>query len=83
VEAGHLFSVHAPELRVIYQFNARAFVRLVFQYRRIDRTTDNYDSAVNSRSESLLTQFLFTYKLNPQNEVQLRLGQTGAAIPQV
>jgi hypothetical protein len=69
VDMGHLFSAHAPELRIIYQFNARAFIRLVLQYRWIDRTTDNYAFAIDSRSESLLTQFLFSYKLNPQTAI--------------
>jgi hypothetical protein len=69
VDPGRLFSVHAPELRIIHQFNARMFIRLVMQYRIIDRDPTLYTGVIDSQSESLLTQFLFSYKLNPQTAV--------------
>jgi len=66
VEGGRLFRINAPELRVIHQFNTRAFVRLIMQYTRIDRDQALFTDAVDETSESLLSQFLFTYKVNPQ-----------------
>ncbi|MCZ6746841.1 MAG: hypothetical protein O7C74_06455, partial [Acidobacteria bacterium] len=62
-----LFRVHAPELRVIHQFNTRAFVRAIFQYTDIRRDPSLYTAAtVDERTRTLLTQLLFTYKVNPQ-----------------
>ena len=69
VDGGRLFSVHAPELRLIHQFNTRAFVRLILQYRISDRNPDLYSEPVDSSAESLLTQLLFTYKINPQTAI--------------
>lgn len=70
VAEGRLFEARVPELRVNYFFNTRTFVRLVSQYTDIRRNLDNYDSEqfpdVDSRSQDLLGQFLFSYKLNPQ-----------------
>jgi hypothetical protein len=70
VEGGELFRVHAPELRLIYQFNRRAFVRLIMQYQNIRRDPSLYTAAtVEARQDTLLTQFLFTYKVNPQTAI--------------
>ena len=66
VEGGRLFRIHAPELRVIHQFNTRAFVRLIMQYTNIERDPALFTDTVDETSESLLTQFLFSYKVNPQ-----------------
>ena len=66
VDEGNLFTAQIPELRVVYQHNVRAFVRAIFQYTQIDRTVELYDDDVEARSEDLLGQLLFSYKLNPQ-----------------
>jgi len=69
VEGGELFSVHAPEARVVYQFNTRAFVRAVLQYTDIRRNVELYESDVEPRTKDLFSQLLFTYKVNPQTAV--------------
>ena len=66
VDGGRLFRAHAPELRLIHQFNTRAFVRLILQYTRIERDPSLYTEPVDAQSEHLFSQFLFTYKINPQ-----------------
>jgi len=67
VDEGNLFTAQIPEMRVVYQHNVRTFVRAIFQYTQIDRTVDLYeDDDVDPRSEDLLAQLLFSYKLNPQ-----------------
>jgi hypothetical protein len=45
------------QLRLIYNFNVRMFVRGIFQY---------LDLAPQQNAENLFTQLLFSYKLNPQ-----------------
>ncbi len=69
VEDGRLYRVHAPELRVVHQFNARSFIRAILQYTDIERNTDLYEDAVDARTKDLFTQLLFTYKVNPQTAV--------------
>ena len=49
--------------KVVYTFNPRTFVRAVLQHR--DTTQQSLVSATSSAS-SLLTQYLFSYKLNPE-----------------
>ena len=66
-----LFTVHAPELRAVHQFNTKTFVRLISQLRTTTRDQNLYEDSVNSRTQSLLLQFLFSYKVNPQTAVYL------------
>lgn len=66
VDGGNLFTAHLPELRVVYQHNLRTFVRTIFQYTNIDRNVELYTADVDPKSEDLLAQILFSYKLNPQ-----------------
>lgn len=41
-------------------------MRAIVQYRRVDRTPSLYSVPVNVKDESVLTQLLFSYKVNPQ-----------------
>jgi len=66
VAGGRLFRIHAPEVRVIQQFNAKAFVRLILQYTDIQRDPTLYTSVVDANTQTLLSQFLFSYKISPQ-----------------
>jgi len=67
VEGGRLFRVHAPELRVVHQFDTRTFIRAIFQYTDIWRDPSLYTATtVDERTRTLLTQLLFSYKVNPQ-----------------
>ncbi|HYI13638.1 MAG TPA: DUF5916 domain-containing protein [Thermoanaerobaculia bacterium] len=53
-----IFTVHLPQARLLYHFNRRAFARTVLQYQTVD--------FVDSKSRELLTQFLFSYRVNAQ-----------------
>jgi len=68
VEGGRLFEANLSQLRMVYQFNPRTFVRAILQHQKIDRDPSLYDdaSAVKAEDESLFSQLLFSYKLNPQ-----------------
>jgi hypothetical protein len=66
VDEGRLFEANLTQLRLVYQFNVRTFVRTIFQYRDIERDPSLYVDEVDAMTERLFTQFLFSYKLNPQ-----------------
>jgi hypothetical protein len=70
VDEGRIYSVHLPQLRLLYHFNVRTYVRAILQYQRLDRDLSRYLASIapflSERSESLFTQFLFSYKVNPQ-----------------
>lgn len=55
----HIFTVHLPQARMLYHFSRRAFVRTVLQYQSVD-------FADESDSRELLTQLLFSYRVNAQ-----------------
>ncbi len=66
VPEGELFEANLTQLRLVWQFNTRSFVRSIFQYRRVDRDPALFQRTVEPRFERLFTQLLFSYKLNPQ-----------------
>jgi hypothetical protein len=66
VAGGRLFDARQTELRAVYQFNLRTFVRAVVQYTDIERNPSLYTFPIDQRSQDLFPQFLFSYKLNPQ-----------------
>ncbi len=64
VEGGKLFEAKLSQLRLIYNFNVRTFVRGIFQWQDIERNPDLYTFEVEPTTETLFTQLLFSYKLN-------------------
>ncbi len=66
VDEGRLFEVNLSQLRLVYQFNVRMFVRGIFQYQQIDRDPLLYVDEVDTENKDLFTQLLFSYKLNPR-----------------
>lgn len=66
VEGGRLFTANLTELRAVYYFSSRMFLRAIAQYTDVDRDPSLYKSAVPSRTKQLFSQFLFSYKLNAQ-----------------
>ena len=67
VEGGRLFAAEVTQLRAVYQFNIRMFVRAILQYTDITRDPALYRfQQVDSHSKRLFPQLLFSYKLNPQ-----------------
>lgn len=53
-----IYSVHLPQARLLYHFSRRAYLRSVLQYQMFD--------SPDGDSEELLTQLLFSYRLNAQ-----------------
>ena len=58
VAGGTLFTANLSQLRLVYQFNVRMFVRTILQYQDLERGP--------ARDENLFTQLLFSYKINPR-----------------
>ena len=72
VDGGRLFRFHAPEVRTVFQFNTRAFVRAIVQYVDVERNPALYlDDPPDAESEDLYGEFLFSYKVNPQTALYL------------
>jgi len=63
---GKLFEAHITELRLVYQFNVRMFLRLIAQYNQVDFDNSPGFGAPPIDNEDLFNQFLFSYKLNPR-----------------
>jgi hypothetical protein len=66
VEGGRLFRVNAMDATLIYQFDRRTFIRAILQYTDIEQNQELYAFTVDRNSNSLFTQFLFSYKINPR-----------------
>jgi len=66
VEGGRLYRANLAQLKMMYYFNVRAFVRAILQYTDIERDPALYTFPVEPRTRRLFQQYLFSYKLNPQ-----------------
>jgi hypothetical protein len=69
VADGTLFTANLSQIRVVYQFNVRMFVRAIIQYLNLTQNEALYTFPVDPETRTLFTQFLFSYKLNPQTVV--------------
>lgn len=66
VEPGRLYTANISQLQAEYHLSSRMFVRGILQYWDYNRDPDLYVDDVDEESTGLATQFLFSYKLNPQ-----------------
>jgi hypothetical protein len=64
VTGGRLFEANLSQLRLVYNFNLRTFVRGIFQWLDVERDPDLYDFPVEPETQTLFTQLLFSYKIN-------------------
>ena len=64
--SGRLFTANLTQLRGVYQFNTRSFVRAIIQYADIDRDPQLYRDEVDAETRDLFGQFLYSFKLTPQ-----------------
>ena len=70
-EGATVYTANLTQARFLYHFNVRALVRAVVQYREIDRQVAQYVDPVSPRLERLFTQFLISYRVNPQTGLYL------------
>ncbi len=61
-----LFLVHLPQVNFIFHLNQRAFFRAILQYQKVSRNQDLYLFEINPDTQTLFSQLLFSYKLNPR-----------------
>lgn len=66
VDPGRLYTANQSELRLVYQFNKRTFLRTIFQYVDYNYNTSLYVDEQDPRYKNFFTQVLFSYTINPQ-----------------
>ncbi len=69
VDGGRLYQANLGQLKAIYHINVRTFVRAILQYTDITRDTDLYLFPVDGRTRRFFSQYLFSFKLNPQTVI--------------
>jgi hypothetical protein len=60
--------VNLTQTSLRYHFNRRSFLRAILQYRDVERDLSQFPprTTLRPKDESLVTQFLFSYKVNPE-----------------
>ena len=71
LDGEQIFSASVSQVRAVYNFSPRTFVRVILQYRDTARNLALYDDEVDPEQQSLFGQFLFSYKVNPQTALFL------------
>jgi len=69
VDAGRLYTANLTQMRLVYQFSLRTFARAIVQYEHVSRDPALYVETTDRVSRDLLTELLFSYKINPQTLV--------------
>jgi len=89
VESERLYTANQSEVRLAYQFSKRMFLRAILQYVDYRYNTAMYIDEVDPEYRHLFTQFLFSYKINPQTVLFLGYSDNyygyggGMGLPQV
>jgi hypothetical protein len=69
VAEGRLYTANLTQLRLVQQFSLRTFARIILQYQHVSREPALYIDPVDAVTKDLLTELLFSYKINPQTLV--------------
>ena len=69
VDEGRIFTANLTELRAVWHFTVRAFLRAIVQYRDLNRNPELFAREVDPESRRMFSQLLFEYKLNPQTVI--------------
>ena len=62
----NVFTENLTELRVSYQFNINSYLKFNVVYTDIDFNLDNNSTAYTAKDNTLSTQLIYAYKINPQ-----------------
>jgi hypothetical protein len=65
-ESNRIYTAHLLQGKLIYNLNTRCFLRVIAQFQDVGRDPAMYGFPIPSSSRDLFTQFLFSYKINPQ-----------------
>ena len=71
VDGGTLYTANITNFRAIYHLNRRTFLRAILQYVNYDFNKSLYLFPMDDLQKNLFTQFLFSYKINPQTVLYL------------
>lgn len=74
IAEGRLFEVDLSELRLVYQFDLRSFLRAIVQYQDLRREPGLYPEPVAAAERDLFGQLLFAYKLDARTALYLGYG---------
>lgn len=66
IDEGRLYTANISQVKTVYQFTKRAFLRTILQYVYYDYNTDLYTFTIDPEYKSVFSQTLFSYKINPQ-----------------
>jgi hypothetical protein len=69
VAGGRLFTARLTQGQAVYHLTRRTFVRAILQYTDIDRDPALYRSSQSRETRQLFSQWLFSYKVNPQTAI--------------
>jgi hypothetical protein len=69
IERGRLYQENLTEARLFFHFDVRTLIRLVVQYRGIDRDPSLFPTPVPAENNHLYLQLLGSYKVNPRTVV--------------
>ncbi len=88
VAEGELFTANLTEMRLVYNFNVRLFIRGIVQRLDLERDPALYIEPVEEKTETFFTQLLLSYKVNPRTVffagyTDNRLGTQDVSIIQV
>ena len=65
-EGAKIFDARILDARLTWQFSLRSFLRLTLQNTEVERNQSEYVEEIDSYSQDLGRQLLYSYKLNPQ-----------------
>jgi len=71
VDTGRVYTANISQLKGVYHFNIRAFFRAILQYVNYDFNSQNYLFPIAPKMETLFTQLLFSYEINPRTVLYL------------
>ncbi len=71
IEEGKLYTADVTNFTGKFHFNHRCFVRGIIQYLDCEFSQDLYPYPVSRKREMMFSQFLFSYKINPQTVLYL------------
>jgi len=82
-----IYEANLSQVKLVFNFNVKTFIRAIVQYYDVSRNPALYVFPVDPKMQSIFTQFLFSYKLNPQTVLFLGysdnyFGGTGIDITQ-
>jgi hypothetical protein len=66
LEGDEIFTANLSQVKLIYNFSVRTFVRVIVQYLDVRRNLALYVFPIMEKTQTVFTQFLFSYKINPQ-----------------